>query len=81
MSLKLMDGTMGYAGRALAEVKRGGLSEGVFNLPMWVGRTGEIRIGIPVEDPQYNGDMMQIIIAPEELFSAIGKAYENKAVC
>jgi hypothetical protein len=78
MTLELIDGHMGYAGRAKAQIKRWAKEEGTFNLPIWLDREGSIHIGLPVENPQYNGDMMQVVVSPEQLFSAIGRAYEHK---
>lgn len=43
-------------------------------LPVWVGNDRQVRLGLPVADPQHDGDMLQVIVSLPELLSALGAA-------
>jgi len=76
---QMMDSGLGFAARMRVEIKGDGTIDIVrFALPIWVDRHDNVRIGLPVAEPEHGADLVQIIVPIGELLSAIGKAWTER---
>lgn len=71
--LVLMDSAVSTAARVPTDVRIAGRRQD-FDLPVWVDNTGDIRIGLPKQNPEHSGDLDQVIFDAGELFAALGLA-------
>lgn len=79
-SMQLMDAGLAFAQRMRAELMRNGVEDiARFMLPVWVDKDANVRIALPVEDPQHGTDVLQLIVPLDELLRATGDGlHENR---
>lgn len=76
--LRLMEGALNGSPRVAADVRIAGRRQD-FDLPIWIDKSGDLRIALPKTNPQHAGDIDQIILSVGDLLSAVGSALENPA--
>lgn len=79
VSLELMDAGLAFAPRLRAEVMRTVEDCARFSLPVWLDDHGQLRIALPMADPEHGADHLQLVAPLGEVLEAIGQAVREQA--